>query len=113
MWDVINRPPPGIRVFILVRQASNPSFDISPLCYTQVLSSDQVLDCDESVVFDAAVRWLQADSPSRRKHTPEVTTILYASNSILSSPCPCIFYIFLLYISTNPALFIKKKSERS
>lgn len=40
--------------------------------WLQVLSSDQVLDCDESVVFDAASRWLQADSPSRRKHAPEV-----------------------------------------
>ncbi|CAM9517986.1 unnamed protein product [Laminaria digitata] len=38
----------------------------------EVLSSDQVLDCDESVVFDAASRWLQADSPFRRKHAPEV-----------------------------------------
>lgn len=48
------------------------------VCYLcQVLSSDQVLDCDESVVFDAASRWLQADSPSRRKHAPEVILLLY------------------------------------
>ncbi|CAM9217281.1 unnamed protein product [Ectocarpus sp. 12 AP-2014] len=40
---------------------------------SEVLSSDQVLDCDESVVFDAASRWLLLDSsPSRRRFAPEV-----------------------------------------
>lgn len=38
------------------------------------MSSDQVLDCDESVVFDAASRWLLApsESPPRQRHAPEV-----------------------------------------
>eukprot|EP00752_Nemacystus_decipiens_P005043 g4580.t1 len=41
---------------------------------SEVLSSDQVLDCDESVVFDAASRWLLApsESPPRQRHAPEV-----------------------------------------
>lgn len=47
----------------------------------KVLSSDLVLDCDESVVFDAAARWLAADSPSRAVHAPEV--------SLAFSAAPC------------------------
>ncbi|CAM9735966.1 unnamed protein product [Pylaiella littoralis] len=41
---------------------------------TEVISSDLVMDCDESVVFDAAARWLLAktDALSRRKYAPEV-----------------------------------------
>lgn len=38
----------------------------------QVVSSDLVLDCDESVVFDAAARWLQAEPDTRRDCAPEV-----------------------------------------
>lgn len=43
-----------------------------------MLSSDQVLDCDESVVFDAASRWLLApsESPPRQRHAPEVKCVL-------------------------------------
>lgn len=44
----------------------------------QVISSDLVMDCDESVVFDAAARWLLAktDALSRRKYAPEVRVVM-------------------------------------
>ncbi|CAM9409507.1 unnamed protein product, partial [Hapterophycus canaliculatus] len=44
---------------------------------SEVLSSDLVLDCDESVVFDAACRWLLLESaPSRRQHASEVLAMV-------------------------------------
>ncbi|CAM9599703.1 unnamed protein product [Discosporangium mesarthrocarpum] len=42
----------------------------------QILSSDQVLDCDESVVFDAASRWLQAYNGCRMASAPQVLSMV-------------------------------------
>lgn len=69
---------------------------------TQVLSSDQVLDCDESVVFDAAARWLQSESSTRKCYAPEVQKldkITHKADEPWSLVCASRFHAFMSFPS--------------
>lgn len=55
------------------------------LAHSKVLSSDQVLDCDECVVFEAAVRWLKAEGYARDNLRVEVCMRSHVHDYVLHS----------------------------